>query len=113
MHFTEGKDLEYERLMQQKPGFDRQPNKFAAPRGNGDAPAACIGMHRRKMRHCNLPIFSQIARAKGGVCPLFLPNGRCDFPLPPQPLTLDYQPRKNKYQPENEKLHVQGTLGGV
>lgn len=38
MHFTEGKDLEYERLMQQKPGFDRQPNKFAAPRGKRGCP---------------------------------------------------------------------------
>ena len=33
MHFTEGKDLEYERLMQQKPGFDRKPNEIGIPKG--------------------------------------------------------------------------------
>lgn len=27
MNFTEGKDLEYERLMRQKPGFNKQRNK--------------------------------------------------------------------------------------
>ena len=86
MHFTEGKDLEYERLMQQKPGFDRQPNKFAAPRGKrGCPPLPALGCTGGKMRHCNLLVFPQIARAKGGVCPLFLPNGRCDFPFPRNP----------------------------
>lgn len=33
MLFTEGKDLEYERLMQQKPGFDRKPNMTGSPKG--------------------------------------------------------------------------------
>ena len=75
MHFTEGKDLEYERLMQQKPGFDRKPNKLVAPRGNGDAPAACIGMHRRKNAALQPAYIFPDSPRQGGSLP-FIPSQR-------------------------------------
>lgn len=36
MNFTEGKDLEYERLMRQKPGFDRRGRKRRSPKRERD-----------------------------------------------------------------------------
>lgn len=45
MYFTEGKDREYERMMRQIPGFDREG-------GDGDCPY-CLHYHEKKKK-CRL-----------------------------------------------------------